>query len=291
MKKLDFIGQFRAFIKLSPGRLDMKEQAVYVRLLGIWNELRRPEWFAVSTTQLMQEVGIKKRKLVVDVKNRLVEKGFILTRNTSHTSTTQFKIVDMSASYRGEQVTSYHREQVASQLVTIGNKTSYHREQALVTIGNTSQRDTKNKDYIAAAATRACAREGDQNLSEVVQTFSNNIHPVTGEIELGKLTSFLDDFGKDWTLAAITEAAENNGRSVRYIEAILERWKRDGFQSERRGEHGGARKHSAGTAGHSGEGEKVRRRAEELAKFRAEYNAKIERERKAREAARSAESH
>ena len=83
MKKLDFIGQFRAFIKLSAGKLDPKEQLIYFRLLGIWNELRRPEWFAVSTTQLMQEVGIKKRKLVVDVKNRLVEKGFILTRNTS----------------------------------------------------------------------------------------------------------------------------------------------------------------------------------------------------------------
>ncbi|MDD6697832.1 MAG: DUF4373 domain-containing protein [Veillonellaceae bacterium] len=91
----------------------------------------------------------------------------------------------------------------------------------------------ESKEYIAAAATRACAREGDQNLSEVVQAFSNNIHPVTGEIELGKLTSFLDDFGKDWTLAAITEAAENNGRSVRYIEAILERWKRDGFKAQK----------------------------------------------------------
>ena len=139
------------------------------------------------------------------------------------------------------------------------------------------------------------ALRGFQTRVENGFTISDRIWKITdqykGEIELGKLTSFLDDFGKNWTLAAITEAAENNGRSVRYIEAILERWKRDGFQSERRGEHGGARKHSAGTAGHSGESEKVRRRAEELAKFRAEYNAKIERERKAREAARSAENH
>ena len=51
---------------------------------------------------------------------------------------------------------------------------------------HTSQRDkdTKNTEIAAAAS--------DTDLSEVVQTFSNNIHPITGEIELGKLTSFLD---------------------------------------------------------------------------------------------------
>lgn len=289
MEKLDFIQQFRAFIKLSAGRLDAKEQAVYLRLLGVWNELRRPEWFAVSRSQLMKELEIKHAHTITLAKNALVSKGFIEAQRNGKMGTMMYKLVPLARSKNDLRESN-------NDLVKGATRSKNDLEQVKKRPTARSKIDhipesTKNKDYIAAAATRACAREGDQNLSEVVQTFSNNIHPVTGEIELGKLTSFLDDFGKDWTLAAITEAAENNGRSVRYIEAILERWKRDGFQSERRGEHGGARKHSAGTAGHSGESEKVRRRAEELAKFRAEYNAKIERERKAREAARSAESH
>lgn len=282
MKKLDFIGQFRAFIKLSAGKLDPKEQLIYFRLLGIWNELRRPEWFPVARSQLMRETGMNRAYTITTIKNCLEKKGFIETKRNGRTGTTMYRMIPLARFNNdlAEDATRFN-----SDLAKVQNRTVARFNNDPI------PESTKNKDYIAAAATRACAREGDQNLSEVVQTFSNNIHPVTGEIELGKLTSFLDDFGKDWTLAAITEAAENNGRSVRYIEAILERWKRDGFQSERRGEHGGARKHSAGTAGHSGESEKVRRRAEELAKFRAEYNAKIERERKAREAARSAESH
>lgn len=267
----------------------MKEQAVYVRLLGIWNELRRPEWFPVSIKQLMRESGIGRRNTIADVRHSLERKGFIRSRRLKRTSIVEYHLEPLTSinTIPETSISTIPANQTSINMIPDKYQADTSTSINLIHIPES----TKNKDYIAAAATRACAREGDQNLSEVVQTFSNNIHPVTGEIELGKLTSFLDDFGKDWTLAAITEAAENNGRSVRYIEAILERWKRDGFQSERRGEHGGARKHSAGTSGHSGEGEKVRRRAEELAKFRAEYNAKIERERKAREAARRAESH
>lgn len=289
MKKLDFIGQFRAFIKLSAGKLDPKEQLIYFRLLGIWNELRRPEWFPVSIKQLMRESGIGRRNTIADVRHSLERKGFIRSRRLKRTSIVEYHLEPLTSinTIPETSISTIPANQTSINMIPDKYQADTSTSINLIHIPES----TKNKDYIAAAATRACAREGDQNLSEVVQAFSNNIHPVTGEIELGKLTSFLDDFGKDWTLAAITEAAENNGRSVRYIEAILERWKRDGFQSERRGEHGGARKHSAGTAGHSGESEKVRRRAEELAKFRAEYNAKIERERKAREAARSAESH
>lgn len=289
MEKLDFIQQFRAFIKLSAGRLDAKEQAVYLRLLGVWNELRRPEWFAVSRSQLMKELEIKHAHTITLVKNALVSKGFIEAQRNGKMGTMMYKLVPLARSKNDLRESN-------NDLVKGATRSKNDLEQVKKRPTARSKIDhipesTKNKDYIAAAATRACARDGGQNLSEVVQAFSNNIHPVTGEIELGKLTSFLDDFGKNWTLAAITEAAENNGRSVRYIEAILERWKRDGFQVGRREDHGRTRKHPAGASGHSGEGEKVRRRAEELAKFRAEYNAKIERERKAREAARRAESH
>ena len=103
--------------------------------------------------------------------------------------------------------------------------------------------NTENTKNIAAAAS--------PDFAEIANFFSNNIHPIAGEVEMHKLASFLDDYGKDWTLAAIEEAAESNGRSVKYIGSILERWKRDGFKSDRKGKRygrsipGGARPSAA----------------------------------------------
>lgn len=145
------------------------------------------------------------------------------------------------------------------------------------------QKTTNNTDIKRTDSKQQLPRAREEELGEVLTTFSNNIHPVAGEIELDKLTDLFQTYGKKWMLAAITEAVTSNGRSVKYISAILERWQRDGFQAERRRDHGRAGEHPARTSGYLGTSEKARRRAEELAKFRAEYNAKIERERKARE--------
>jgi len=91
---------------------------------------------------------------------------------------------------------------------------------------------------------RACAREDelpqphsrdkpDDDLGEVMRTFSDNIHPVTGAIEADKLADLYDTYGAKWVIAAITEAVECGGRNLRYISAILERWQRDGFKTQR----------------------------------------------------------
>lgn len=92
------------------------------------------------------------------------------------------------------------------------------------------------------------AREGDEsdgeidsNFGEVMTAFSNNIHPVTGEIEMNKLAELLSHYGKGWVLAAINEAAELNGRSVRYIETVLTNWERNGFKSKMKGERNNGR--------------------------------------------------
>ena len=71
------------------------------------------------------------------------------------------------------------------------------------------------------------------DFSEVINLFSNNIHPLSGEIEMNQLSDFLDHYGKEWTLAAITEAAERHGMSVKYISSILMNWERNGFKTEK----------------------------------------------------------
>ena len=85
--------------------------------------------------------------------------------------------------------------------------------------------------------TRACAGEDsdtDQGLSRVVKLYADNINPSYGPIESEKLLMLYDRYHGKWLEAAIIEAAESSRiPSVKYIEAILERWERDGFKAPR----------------------------------------------------------
>ena len=54
-------------------------------------------------------------------------------------------------------------------------------------------------------------------------------HPV-----LQALLAELEDTPSGWIIAACEEAALSNGRSWKYVEAILRRWHRDGFKAERK---------------------------------------------------------
>ena len=99
-------------------------------------------------------------------------------------------------------------------------------------------KDRIGKDSIYAAA-NARTRDDPQDQDgpdhgAVFRAFSDNIHHITGEIERDKLTDLTDEYGAHWVTSAIEEAALSNGRSLRYITAILERWKRDGFKAQRK---------------------------------------------------------
>ncbi|MEQ2868626.1 DnaD domain protein [Selenomonas noxia] len=95
----------------------------------------------------------------------------------------------------------------------------------------------KDSIYAAAASAHTCEDPQDQDGPDhgaVFRAFSDNIHPVTGEIERDKLTDLTDEYGAHWVTSAIEEAALSNGRSLRYITTILERWRRDGFKAQRK---------------------------------------------------------
>ena len=80
----------------------------------------------------------------------------------------------------------------------------------------------------------ACEEDSDtdQDLSRVVNLYADNINPAYSPIESEKLLMLYDRYHSKWLEAAIIEAAESSRRpSVKYIEAILERWERDGFKA------------------------------------------------------------
>ena len=100
-----------------------------------------------------------------------------------------------------------------------------------------------DKSSIDIAAAAACVRannipdskcqDADEYLGECLRLYENNIHPLTGEIERDKLLFLYDKYHREWVCEAIKEAAEYNGRSLKYIEGILTRWERDGFKTKK----------------------------------------------------------
>ncbi|MCI0711399.1 MAG: DnaD domain protein [Chloroflexi bacterium] len=69
--------------------------------------------------------------------------------------------------------------------------------------------------------------------------YEQNIGSITHRIA-DQLRSLEDDYPEQWIVDAIYIATENNRRSLRYIEAILERWNREGkhgFTGQRSSEH------------------------------------------------------
>ena len=83
---------------------------------------------------------------------------------------------------------------------------------------------------------RACEENSDtdRELGQVVKIYADNVNPAYGPIESDKLLSLYDKYHGKWLEAAIIEATESSTRpNLKYIEAILERWERDGFKAPR----------------------------------------------------------
>ena len=87
--------------------------------------------------------------------------------------------------------------------------------------------DVKGDDEISTTAT---ARE---EISEIVKAYESEVGILTGMIR-EKLVGALEEYPKDWIVKALEECASKNKRNWSYAEAILKRWKVEGFQTDSR---------------------------------------------------------
>jgi DnaD/phage-associated family protein len=90
--------------------------------------------------------------------------------------------------------------------------------------------------------------DSDKQFAEIAKTFSDNIHPISGEIEKDKLTDLYEHYGHKWCMEAIKETALNHGRSIKYIERVLDDWERNGFKAPKpKAEKGGTKRGGNGS--------------------------------------------
>ena len=238
---MDYIRQLNAFSNLSAGILSSNEVNVYLRLFWWNNRCCWTEWFETTDSRLQIETGIVSPNTIRAIRNSLRQKGFIDFIPGKRRSPTKYKIIDLS------QVTERLPSSFMSTIdINTDIKTDINTDikrdikddiKTDSIYKHKRKTETQTKTDYAAAAMRT--REGGGDLAEVVRMFENNIHPITGEIERDNLIALTDEYGALWVTSAIEEAAISNGRNLRYITAVLERWKREGFKSPRKKGGGG----------------------------------------------------
>lgn len=109
---------------------------------------------------------------------------------------------------------------------TLSDKSIEYRDKRIEIRDKTLENKVKSDDDDDSAR----VRDGDKNLAAVISLFSDNIHPVSGEIEANKLADLTDSYGVKWMEEAIKEAVMYHGTTLNYIVQILQGWERYGFK-------------------------------------------------------------
>ena len=94
-------------------------------------------------------------------------------------------------------------------------------------IYNINNNILNNKNNNIAAAARA-REDVDENFGRVAELYQNCIHPIPNQIERDDLEDLYMEFGADWLVEAIKESARSRAQSIRYVTAVLRRWKNSG---------------------------------------------------------------
>ncbi|WP_288201593.1 DnaD domain-containing protein [uncultured Megasphaera sp.] len=69
----------------------------------------------------------------------------------------------------------------------------------------------------------------DDEKKKILTTYQKEIHPVLSSSEYGKLYDLIDEYGAVRVLQAIERAVLRGKRSIGYINGILDKWRRDGY--------------------------------------------------------------
>ena len=239
---MNYVRQLNAFGEKSIGVLNAKEQAMYLRLFLIANQLKWPEWFEVANSQLMRELGMRWKKTIIDARRELEKKGFIRSVDPGHKMKTRYHLIqlydDASKGTKNEPMDDdkgSKNEPITEPRVRKSNPKGSKNEPITPTKGS------KNEPYINSINSKhissTTAPPQDENFRQVVEVYEKSIRPVPSPADLERLSDCLDHYGKNALLKAIDRADYRGRRSMGYIEGILKSWEQNGYDDPEE-EHG-----------------------------------------------------
>lgn len=239
---MNYVRQLNAFGEKSIGVLNAKEQAMYLRLFLIANQLKWPEWFEVANSQLMRELGMRWKKTIIDVRRELEKKGFIKSIDPGHKMKTRYYLIQLyDDSPKGSK-----NEPIDDDMGSKNEPIKESRVRKSNPMGSKNEpitpiKGSKNEPYINSINSKhissTTAPPQDETYRQVVEVYEKSIRPVPSPADLERLSDCLDHYGKDALLKAIDRADYRGRRSMGYIEGILKSWEQNGYDDPEE-EHG-----------------------------------------------------
>lgn len=239
---MNYVRQLNAFGEKSIGVLNAKEQAMYLRLFLIANQLKWPEWFEVANSQLMREAGIKSKVTIISTRQSLERKGFIQSIDPGHKKKMRYHLPKLY----GDDAMGLKNEPIEPPKGTKNEPIADARVQNLNPKGTKNEpiegsKGTNFEPYINSINSKhissTTAPPQDEIFRQVVEVYEKSIRPVPSPADLERLSDCLDHYGEDALLKAIDRADYRGRRSMGYIEGILKSWEQNGYDDPEE-EHG-----------------------------------------------------
>ncbi len=231
---------------LYQGILMPNEVAVYIHLFMLANQRYWPEWIEIADWQLALSTNINARG-IPSIINSLVQRGLLECDRGKGKKKSGYKIIPFTKD--NVPLPNYTKNDIIKPKYN-RNKTEikpkYNRNITEIKPKLAENSPCESKDgeasktqhnidttqhNILAAAARAnddVTKNNNNNISEIVALFENCIHPVSNEVERDELMDMIETDGYERVKDAIKEAARSRAQSVRYIQAILNRWRKEG---------------------------------------------------------------
>lgn len=231
---MNYVKQLNAFGVRRVGVLNAREQAMYLCLFLIANQLKWPDWFEVANSQIMREAGIKSKVTIISTRRSLEEKGFIQSIDPGHKKKMRYHLPELY----GDDAMGLKNEPIELPKGTKNEPIDDARVQNLNPKGTKNEpiegsKGTKFEPYINSINSKhissTTAPPQDENFRHVVEVYEKSIRPVPSPADLERLSDCLDHYGKDALLKAIDRADYRGRRSMGYIEGILKSWEQNGY--------------------------------------------------------------
>ena len=231
---MNYVKQLNAFGVRRVGVLNAREQAMYLCLFLIANQLKWPDWFEVANSQIMREAGIKSKVTIISTRRSLEEKGFIQSIDPGHKKKMRYHLPKLY----GDDAKGLKNEPIEPSKGTKNEPIDDARVQNLNPKGTKNEpiegsKGTKFEPYINSINSKhissTTASPQDENFRQVVEVYEKSIRPVPSPADLERLSDCLDHYGKDALLKAIDRADYRGRRSMGDIEGILKSWEQNGY--------------------------------------------------------------
>lgn len=222
---MNYIREINAFYDLvQVKQLSTGQIALWHALMHINNKCSWAEWFTVPNLTLELISGLS-RKGIYNARNTLKQHGLIDFKSNG-TKATSYKIIPLTNNTQASTQNST-QDKITMQNITQDTTqgTTQDTTQDSATLNKLNETKLNNINTTSTTKKNEDIFDGEfSQLSKLYQKCGFEVNGLTADWLLG----LKEKYSFEWVKNALLEAERQGKRKKKYVEGILENWKRDG---------------------------------------------------------------